>query len=937
MDASEQARLAELREYRLLDHPAGDELKAVVRLAAAVAGVPTATLNLIDEHRECRLTTVGFDAGDSPRTDSMCAVRLLDGRTVWTPDASRHPDYRDNPWVNGDRAGVRFYASAPLVTPSGNVLGTLCVFDLVPRQLSETQVRLLEDAATVVVALFEGRRQTRISADLAAETERQRAAFEASPLGMVVADAAGTFIRVNPAFAQLLGRPAAGVAGRNWRDFTHPDDVAAGDLRDRAVPANPTAVAEYDKRFVRPDGRVVWATIRLTALPGDGRDDRRDGGGEPLRLVQAVDITDRVDAERRARREKDRLHATIAAQRELLAVAADRDRVLQVAADRTAATFPAGSEVLIALADESTVRVSTVTGGLAPLLGTIVGARADGAGRDLALALAGDLALRDGIGSVIAAPLHDGEAVIGAIAVTAPTAAAFDGTDERQLTVLAAALDSALRHAADAASQARLLRQANDAIAAKQRSEDRFRLTFDNSPLGLTLASVEPGTFGRYLHANPAMTAITGYSTAELTTMTFRDLQHPDDVGSTTAYTHELMDGTRDTLTTERRYRHKDGRTIWVSVRVAVVRAADGHARYFVNQVEDITARRAADAQLRRQAQLLDLAPAAIIVRDLDGTIRWWNNGAERLYGWSLPAAAGRHAQRLLCTAYRSSDAESQLSALLRDGRWEGQVEQVSATGAGITTLSRQVLHQPDPGEAAQVLEVNTDITAARTAEQALADSEQRFRALFTNSAAGQLITALDGTIIDANPAYAAMLGYPHDQLAGRLDRDVLHPDDVDESRRRIADLFTGDLDAYIHQGRLRHADGHWVDVEATVTLIRDPAGKPSHIIAVVTDVTARRTAERSRDLASAELAARNRDLECANQLKLDLIGIFGQRIGAPVTTIRDHAGILTDHWADLDERRRLLAVDTIARQARQLDDTVHEVLTMVAGGAALR
>ncbi|MDG6107738.1 PAS domain S-box protein [Dactylosporangium aurantiacum] len=878
MEASERARDGH--------RPAGAELEAVARLATAAARVPAATLYLLDG----------------------------DGRTVWSPAAA----------PPRDEARVRCYASAPLVTAAGETLGTLCLSDTVAHRLTGDQVRLLDDAAAVFLAVFERHRED--AEDGLRGAEQQRAVFEAGPLGMVVAGADGTLLRVNPAFARLLGRPVADVVGGNWRDFTHPDDVAGGDRLGRLVDADPAAVTTYDKRFLRPDGRVVWATIRITALPGE----------EPHRLVQAVDITDRVEAERRAQRETDRLHATVAAQRELLAVAADRERLPRVAADRTAAAFPDGSAVLVALADDAgTVRVAAATGALAPLLGTDAAAvtRADPAAPDVALpqGLALGLARRAGVGSAIAAPLPAGPAVIGAIAVTAPAAGAFDGTDERQLTVLAAALGSALRHAADAARQAQLLRQANDAMAARQRSEDRFRLTFDNSPLGLTLASVEPETFGRYLHANPAMTAITGYSTAELTTMSFHDLQHPDDIGSTTAFTHELVGGARDTLTAERRYRHKDGHTIWVSVRVALVRAPDGHARYVVNQVEDITARRAADAQLRRQAELLDLAPAAIIVRDLDGTIRWWNNGAERLYGWPLAAAAGRRAQRLLSTAYRTSDAAAQQAALLRDGRWEGQVEQISATGARITTLSRQVLHQPNPGDTAQVLEVNTDITAARTAEQALADSEQRFRALFTNSAAGQVITALDGTVIDANPAYAAMLGHDPGQLAGRADRDLLHPDDLAETRRRIADLFTGDLDVYIHQGRLRHAAGHWVDVEAAVTLIRDPAGKPSHIIAVATDVTARRAAERARDAAAAELAARNRDLESANQFKLDLIGIFGHRIGTPAGTIRDHADILDGHWQDLDDDRRRLAVDTIARQARQLDSTVREVLTMVA------
>ena len=102
---SEQRRLAALHAYQLLDAPADDELKAVVRVAATIAGVPSATLNLIDEHRQCQLTTTGFVGVDSPRSDSMCAVRLAEGEFVQVPDASLDPTYRDNPWVTGARAG----------------------------------------------------------------------------------------------------------------------------------------------------------------------------------------------------------------------------------------------------------------------------------------------------------------------------------------------------------------------------------------------------------------------------------------------------------------------------------------------------------------------------------------------------------------------------------------------------------------------------------------------------------------------------------------------------------------------------------------------------------------------------------------------------------------------------------------------------------------
>jgi signal transduction histidine kinase len=177
-----------------------------------VAGVPTATLNLIDEHRQCQLTTTGFTGGDSPRADSMCAVHFQAGEFVWVRDASQDPTYRANPWVTGMLADVRFYASAPLVTPQGHALGTLCVFDPVPRELTGEQIERLEDLAGVILALFERRRQARIMAELAAEAEaRQRftdTVLDTIDVAVVAADRSGHLTVFNRAARDWHGLDA---------------------------------------------------------------------------------------------------------------------------------------------------------------------------------------------------------------------------------------------------------------------------------------------------------------------------------------------------------------------------------------------------------------------------------------------------------------------------------------------------------------------------------------------------------------------------------------------------------------------------------------------------------------------------------------------------------------------------------------------------------
>ncbi|MBL7258479.1 sensor histidine kinase [Paractinoplanes lichenicola] len=176
--AHEQRRLAALHEYELLDTPAGDELEAVVRVAAVVAGVPNATLNLIDENRQCQLTTHGFEGADTKRSDSMCAVRFESGEVTYLPDAGLDLAFTFNPWVTGLLGKVRFYFSAPLVTPQGYALGSLCVFHTERHELTAEQIDRLKDLAEVILALFERRRQARVNAVLAAEVREQHDQLE---------------------------------------------------------------------------------------------------------------------------------------------------------------------------------------------------------------------------------------------------------------------------------------------------------------------------------------------------------------------------------------------------------------------------------------------------------------------------------------------------------------------------------------------------------------------------------------------------------------------------------------------------------------------------------------------------------------------------------------------------------------------------------------
>jgi signal transduction histidine kinase len=296
LNLNEDDRLAVLHEYCLLDQPAVDELSAVVRVAAMVADVPNATLNLIDEGRQCQLTTVGFEGCDSSRSDSMCAVHFLAGRVVHLRDASASETFRDNPWVNGKLGHVRSYTSAPLITPQGYVLGTLCVFDEKPKSLAAEQINRIRDLADVLVGLFERRRQARQHEALAVETANRRkfteTLLDTVEVAIVAADESGHLTVFNRAAREWHGLPvdpalepenfperynlfeADGVS-RMAEDqiplmrALHGDEVTGVEMSIRPPGDHVINVSANARRLFDDEGSVIGAVVAMINVTSD--------------------------------------------------------------------------------------------------------------------------------------------------------------------------------------------------------------------------------------------------------------------------------------------------------------------------------------------------------------------------------------------------------------------------------------------------------------------------------------------------------------------------------------------------------------------------------------------------------------------------------------------------------------------------------------------
>ena len=162
----------------------------------------------------------------------------------------------------------------------------------------------------------------------------------------------------------------------------------------------------------------------------------------------------------------------------------------------------------------------------------------------------------------------------------------------------------------------------------------------------------------------------------------------------------------------------KDGSRLEISLSVSPIRDASGAVVGGAKIARDITERRRAEARLREQADLLDLAQDAIIVRDAEDRITFWNAAAERTYGWTRAEVEGRPVHELLQT--RFSDGREEIQRSLRDrAEWTGDLVQTRRDGAEVVMSSRWAARLDEKGRIVSVLEANRDVTDARRLEQA--------------------------------------------------------------------------------------------------------------------------------------------------------------------------------------------------------------------------
>ncbi len=313
---NETERLAALYRYRILDTAAEAEFDDFTELAAHICGVPIALISLVDSGRQWFKSQVGLNVPETPRDIAFCAHAILDTGIFEVGDAREDDRFVDNPLVT-ESPGVRFYAGTPLVTDDGQAIGTLCVIDTMPRELSAVQKKALAALGRQVMRQMDLRllasRERDLNFALTSQAKFQKLLLDSAMAAVMSVTARGIISSFNPAAENLLGYKPDEVLGLQALSFFH----VAEELQLRANELGAELgclIAAQDSLFARPrkgepetrewnyrrkDGSLVPVAVSVAALSHDT--DVTSGF-----VVVAWDITERLQArERSARRNAD--------------------------------------------------------------------------------------------------------------------------------------------------------------------------------------------------------------------------------------------------------------------------------------------------------------------------------------------------------------------------------------------------------------------------------------------------------------------------------------------------------------------------------------------------------------------------------------------------------------------------------------------------------
>ncbi len=285
-----------------------------------------------------------------------------------------------------------------------------------------------------------------------------------------------------------------------------------------------------------------------------------------------------------------------------------------------------------------------------------------------------------------------------------------------------------------------------------------------------------------------------------------------------------------------------DGQEIPVSQVIIAHKSEKGEVEFLSTIARNIASRKRAEQALRQNLQMLDLASDALIIRELDGTINYWNQGAERMYGFSRQEALGQVTDRLFHTIFPKQPLADISAQLEHQDYWEGELIHSTNHDTQITVFSRWTLQRDEQGNPKAILETNNDITDRKLAEI----ENKRLIAIVENSTDFIGVATMEGESTYLNPAGMKLNGIQN--LEEVRSKSILESFSKEDGKILTEEILPATVRDGLWQGefRLRHFQtGENIPIDFTLFTLKDPeTGEPIGLATVSRDIRDRKRAE---------------------------------------------------------------------------------------------
>lgn len=339
----------------------------------------------------------------------------------------------------------------------------------------------------------------------------------------------------------------------------------------------------------------------------------------------------------------------------------------------------------------------------------------------------------------------------------------------------------------------------------------RFATLQAHSPIGLAVVAPD----GHFLEVNAAVSTLLGRPEAELMACSWQELTHADDLEVDLGLVQEVLDGHREGYRLAKRFLRPDGTVVWGDLSVSCVRDAEGVVECFISQIVDMSEQvKTAQALAESEAHFRMIVENAsdVVFHSVEGILDWVSPTIVRTLGWSPEDVLGTTTTHLWHPDDQATAVE------LRDAVYAGQI------GSGVFRFRRkdgtyawleaalQPVVEPDGRQGAVGL--LREVTKRVAAQQALAESEKRYRLLAENST-DVVLVAKDGVLEWLSPTLRSALGWSPSDWEGHRFEEFTHPDDLELAISRRAEINAGAT--RVTTLRVRSSDGsyHWIEIHA--------------------------------------------------------------------------------------------------------------------------